>query len=189
MREIDEKAPLSVHLCEFPSADKSLMDEKLVQRIAMVRGLVEMGRVIRATNNIKNRMPIASMTVVAHGEVEKNVAETMKDLILEELNVREMKFLEDETKLVKLSAKPNFLAIKAKGPDYAKNMKVISAKLSSLSVDEIKALQAGNTIKFDFGEGLCKFLSVKSIIHEKGPSMAYKQKVEFPLPIFGFATN
>ena len=36
---------------------------------------------------------------------------------------------------------------------------------------------------------LCKFLSVKSIIHEKGPSMAYKQKVEFPLPIFGFATN
>ena len=111
-----------------------------------------MGRVIRATNNVKNRMPIASMTFVAHGTEEKNVAETMKDLILEELNVREMKFLEDETKLVKLSAKPNFLAIKAKGPDYAKNMKVISAKLNSLSVDEIKALQNGETIKFDFGE-------------------------------------
>ena len=63
-----------------------------------------------------------------------------------------MKFLEDETKLVQLSAKPNFLAIKAKGPDYAKNMKVISAKLNSLSVDEIKALQNGETIKFDFGE-------------------------------------
>ncbi len=152
VREVDANAPVSVHLCEFPSADKSLMDEKLVERIAMVRGMVEMGRVIRATNNVKNRMPIASMTVVAHGTEEKNVAETMKDLILEELNVREMKFLEDETKLVQLSAKPNFLAIKAKGPDYAKNMKVISAKLNSLSVDEIKALQNGETIKFDFGE-------------------------------------
>lgn len=152
VREVDTNAPVSVHLCEFPSADKSLMDEKLVERIAMVRGMVEMGRVIRATNNVKNRMPIASMTVVAHGTEEKNVAETMKDLILEELNVREMKFLEDETKLVKLSAKPNFLAIKAKGPDYAKNMKVISAKLNSLTVDEIKALQAGETIKFEFGE-------------------------------------
>ena len=152
VREVDDKAPVSVHLCEFPSADKSLMDEKLVERIAMVRGMVEMGRVIRATNNVKNRMPIASMTVVAHGKVEKDVAETMKDLILEELNVREMKFLEDETKLVQLSAKPNFLAIKAKGPDYAKNMKVISAKLNSLSVDEIKALQNGESIKFDFGE-------------------------------------
>ena len=152
VREVDASAPVSVHLCEFPSADKSLMDEKLVERIAMVRGMVEMGRVIRATNNVKNRMPIASMTVVAHGTEEKNVAETMKDLILEELNVREMKFLEDETKLVQLSAKPNFLAIKAKGPDYAKNMKVISAKLNSLSVDEIKALQNGETIKFEFGE-------------------------------------
>ena len=40
-----------------------------------------------------------------------------------------------------------------------------------------------------FFSRLCKFLSVKSIIHEKGPSMVYKQKVEFPLPIFGFATN
>ena len=59
---------------------------------------------------------------------------------------------EVQTKLVKLSAKPNFLAIKAKGPDYAKNMKVISAKLNSLSVDEIKALQNGEMIKFDFGE-------------------------------------
>jgi isoleucyl-tRNA synthetase len=49
-----------------------------------------------------------------------------------------------QTKLVKLSAKPNFLAIKAKGPDYAKNMKVISAKLNSLTVDEIKALQNGD---------------------------------------------
>ncbi|WP_255252186.1 DUF5915 domain-containing protein [Fibrobacter sp. UWT3] len=82
-----------------------------------------------------------------------------------------------QTKLVQLSAKPNFLAIKAKGPDYAKNMKVISAKLNSLTVDEIKALQNGDnharresredlssqdraeevgreaqTIKFDFGE-------------------------------------
>ena len=166
VREVDANAPVSVHLCEFPSADKSLMDEALVERIAMVRGMVEMGRVIRATNNVKNRMPIASMTVVAHGAVEKNVAETMKDLILEELNVREMQFLEDETKLVKLSAKPNFLAIKAKGPDYAKNMKVISAKLNSLTVDEIKDLQAGNNIKFDFGEVGADCLMLSRIVPE-----------------------
>lgn len=166
VREVDANAPVSVHLCEFPSADKSLMDEALVNRIAMVRGMVEMGRVIRATNNVKNRMPIASMTVVAHGEVEKNVAESMKDLILEELNVREMKFLEDETVLVKLSAKPNFLGIKAKGPEYAKNMKVISAKLNSLTAAEIKALQNGETIKFDFGEVGADCLMIQRIVPE-----------------------
>ena len=194
VREVDANAPVSVHLCEFPSADKSLMDEALVERISMVRGMVEMGRVIRATNNVKNRMPIASMTVVAHGAVEKSLLvadncegreqrgseadslpsqavgsrsdQTMKDLILEELNVREMQFLEDETKLVKLSAKPNFLAIKGKGPDYAKNMKVISAKLNSLTVDEIKALQAGETIKFDFGEVGADCLMLSRIVPE-----------------------
>ena len=77
-----------------------------------------------------------------------------------------MKFLEDETKLVKLSAKPNFLAIKAKGPDYAKNMKVISAKLNSLTVDEIKDLQAGNSIKFDFGEVGADCLMLSRIVPE-----------------------
>lgn len=60
---------------------------------------------------------------------------------------------EVQTKLVKkLYAKPNFLAIKAKGPKYAKNMKTIFAKLNSFSVDEIKSLQNGESIKFDFGE-------------------------------------
>ena len=132
----------------------------------MVRGMVEMGRAIRATNNVKNRMPIASMTVVPHGAVEKDVAEAMKDLILEELNVREMKFLEDETVLVKLTAKPNFLGIKAKGPEYAKNMKVISAKLNSLSADEIKALQGGETIKFEFGEVGADCLMIQRIVPE-----------------------
>ncbi|SHK68401.1 Isoleucyl-tRNA synthetase [Fibrobacter sp. UWH5] len=166
VREVDANAPVSVHLCEFPSADESLKDEALVQRIAMVRGMVEMGRAIRATNNVKNRMPIASMTVVPHGAVEKDVAETMKDLILEELNVREMKFLEDETVLVKLTAKPNFLGIKAKGPEYAKNMKVISAKLNSLSADEIKALQGGETIKFEFGEVGADCLMIQRIVPE-----------------------
>lgn len=89
-----------------------------LRNFCMVRGMVEMGRVIRATNNVKNRMPIASMTVVAHGTEEKNVAETMKDLILEELNVEEMKFLEDESSLVECSAKPNFLNIKSDFSSY-----------------------------------------------------------------------
>jgi isoleucyl-tRNA synthetase len=151
VREINPNAPVSVHLCEFPSADESLKDALLVERIAMVRGMVEMGRIIRATNNVKNRMPIASMTVVPHGSIEKEVAENMQDLILEELNVREMKFLDDETALVKLSAKPNFLGIKAKGPEFSKNMKDIQNKLAKLNANEIRDLQDGKTIEFPFG--------------------------------------
>ncbi len=166
VREVDANAPVSVHLCEFPSADRSLMDEKLVKRIAMVRGLVEMGRSIRATNTVKNRMPLASMTVVPHSAEARDVAEKMKGLILEELNVREMKFLDDETALVKLSAKPNFLAIKAKGPEYAKHMKDITQKLSVLSADEIKALQNGETIHFEFGDVGADCLMISRLVPE-----------------------
>lgn len=151
VREMDPKAPVSVHLCEFPSADESLKDALLVERIAMVRGMVEMGRIIRATNNVKNRMPIASMTVVPHGSIEKEVAENMRELILEELNVREMKFLDDETALVKLSAKPNFLGIKAKGPEFSKNMRDIQNRLANLNAEEIHDLQDGKAIEFPFG--------------------------------------
>lgn len=151
VREVDPSAPISVHLCTFPSANESLKDPALVKRIAMLRGLVEMGRTIRSTNCIKNRMPLASMTIVPHGAVEKEVVESMRDLILEELNVREMKFIEDETTLVKLSAKPNFLGIKAKGPEFAKNMKEIQTVLSKLNANEICELQEGKTIDFPFG--------------------------------------
>lgn len=71
-----------------------------------------------------------------------------------------------QTVLVKLTAKPNFLGIKAKGPEYAKNMKVISAKLNSLSADEIKALQGGENIKFDFGEVGADCLMIQRIVPE-----------------------
>lgn len=166
VREVDAKAPVSVHLCEFPSSDASLKDAALVERIAKVRGMVEMGRVIRATNNVKNRMPLSSMTVVAHDPADRELAETMKDLILEELNVREMKFLDDETALVKLSAKPNFLGIKAKGPEFAKNMKEITAKLSKLSAAEIRKMQNGEALKFPFGEVGADCLMINRIVPE-----------------------
>ena len=152
VREVDKTAPISVHLCTFPSADNSLMDEVLVQKMARVRGIVEMGRVIRATKDVKNRQPLSNITIVPHTEEDEKVAKSMMDLILEELNVREMKFESDETKLVKLSAKPNFMAIKAKGPDYARNMKSISQKLAALKGPEIQKIQDGESLKFDFGE-------------------------------------
>ena len=65
--------------------------------------------------------------------------------------------------------------------------KAIIGHIIDVRSDAQKSLNIANVLNQFCG--LCKFLSVKSIIHEKGPSMAYKQKVEFPLPIFGFATN
>lgn len=141
----------SVHHCEFPIANPALRDEALVEKMSKVRGIVEMGRAIRAAKEIKNRQPLGSITLVPHSAADQAVAMSMRDLILDELNVRELKFMVDETSLVKLSAKPNFMAIKAQGPEFAKNMKVIQAKLATLNTDEIRKLQHGEAIAFEFG--------------------------------------
>ena len=150
-RTLELSTPLSVHHCAFPKADASLRDESLVEKMAKVRGIVEMGRTIRAAREIKNRQPLGSITLVPHTANDKAVAESMRDLILEELNVRELKFMADEASLVKISAKPNFLAIKSQGPEFAKNMKVIQAKLATLTPDEIRKLQHGEALAFEFG--------------------------------------
>ncbi|MDR1759066.1 MAG: isoleucine--tRNA ligase [Fibrobacter sp.] len=151
VREVDASAPVSVHHCDFPSADESLKDSALVNRMAMVRGVVEMGRGIRAANEVKNRQPLGSLTLVPHGAEERDVAEKMRDLILDELNVREMIFKDSEGEFVTLSAKPDFMAIKAKGPLFAANMKAIQAKLAALSSEDVLRIQNGGTIDFDFG--------------------------------------
>ena len=185
VREVDADAPVSVHLCEFPSADKSLMDEALVERIAMVRGMVEMGRVIRATNNVKNRMPIASMTVVAHGAVEKNVAETMKDLILEELNVEEMKFLEDESSLVECSAKPNFLNIKSDFSSYFGQhpMREFQQEIAGFSSNDISSLQNGGSVTSKFCPDV-KYTSQHVLIQRKVPEgMAVEADQHFTIAL------
>ena len=149
VREVVVNSPESVHHCEFPSADPALTDPELVKRMGMVRGVVEMGRAIRAAKEVKNRQPLGTLTLVPHSEQEREVAIDMRELILDELNVRELQFIEDETTLVSLSAKPNFNAIKSKGPEYAKNMKAISTALSKLDTTGIRDLQNGGTLTVD----------------------------------------
>lgn len=151
VREIDAQAPISVHHSDFPQANNALRDEALVEKMAKVRGIVEMGRAIRAAKEVKNRQPLGSMTLVPYTAKDKAIAESMRDLILEELNVRELRFMDDETSLVKLSAKPNFMAIKGLGAEFSKNMKVIQAKLATLNTEEIRDLQKSGSLQFDFG--------------------------------------
>ncbi|GHV15805.1 isoleucine--tRNA ligase [Fibrobacterales bacterium] len=147
VREVEPNAPLSVHLTNFPTADPALADDNLVRRMSLVRSVIEMGRTLRASKEIKNRQPLKTLTIVPHSGEAKEVAEKMKDLILEELNVEELRFAADDSELAKISAKPNFAGIKAKGTEYAKNMKQISGAISKLNSDEIKGIQNGNAFE------------------------------------------
>lgn len=166
VREVVADAPQSVHHCDFPVVDATWMDETLVLEMGKIRSIVEMGRTIRAAHEIKNRQPLGSITLVPHHSADQQLALRMKDLILEELNVREIKFLQEETSLVSLAAKPNFAAIKAKGADFAKNMKTIQQALAKLTTTEIRDLQKGNELTFEFGQLDAECLMIQRIVPE-----------------------
>ena len=151
VREVVADAPVSVHHCDFPVYNTAFADEELVINMDKVRNLVEMGRAIRATREIKNRQPLEKITVVAYESTDEEVVKSMRYLILEELNVRNLEFLDDETSLVSLSARPNFVAVKDKGMEYARNMKTIQAKLATLDTSAIQAIQNGEMLDFEFG--------------------------------------
>lgn len=122
---VDKEAPESIHLCDFPAADESMIDQKLEESMEEVLKIVVMGRAARNTANIKNRQPIGTMYVKA----EKVLDDFYQDIIREELNVKQIVFAEDVSAFTTYSFKPQ---LKTVGPKYGKQMGGIKAYLASM---------------------------------------------------------
>lgn len=132
---IDKTAPKSVHLCDFPVADESMIDAKLEANMELVLSIVVAGRAARNTANIKNRQPIANMFVKA----PKELPEYFADIIRDELNSKKVTFTQDVKDFTSYSFKPQ---LKTVGPKYGKLLGGIKQALSTLNgnqaMDELK---------------------------------------------------
>lgn len=122
---VDKEAPESIHLCDFPTADERMIDQKLEESMEEVLKIVVMGRAARNTANIKNRQPIGTMYVKA----EKVLDDFYQDIIREELNVKQIVFAEDVSAFTTYSFKPQ---LKTVGPKYGKQLGGIKAYLASM---------------------------------------------------------
>ncbi len=143
---IDPAAPESVHLCEFPVAEPSMIDGKLEEDMDEVLKIVVMGRAARNAANIKNRQPIGQMYVkAAHGLSDYYVT-----IIEEELNVKKVTFTEDVRDFTSYTFKPQ---LKTLGPKYGKQLGNIRAALSALDGNQaMDELNARGQLEFTFGE-------------------------------------
>ena len=144
VRNIDKSAPESIHLCDFPEADESYIDADLEKNMDEVLRIVVAGRACRNAANIKNRQPIGTMYVKAPFEV----AEFFKEIIEDELNVKNVEFTDDVRAYSSYSFKPQ---LKTVGPRYGKLLNRIRQALSE--VDGNKAmdeLNANGALTFDF---------------------------------------
>ncbi len=139
---VNKDAPQSVHLCRFPEADASRVDADLEMRMATIRSVVGMGRTLRARFTIKNRQPLASVTVVIRDDHRRGLVADMADLIAEELNVKNVVFDGDEEKLVSISAKANFRVL---GKLFGGAMKDAAKVIEAFTKDDIRALEKGET--------------------------------------------
>lgn len=126
VRSVDKNAPISVHLCEYPKCDESLIDDKLNEGMKEVLDIVVLGRATRNASNIKNRQPLSKI-IVASSE-KMNLSQELIDLIADELNILEVEFKHDATEFLNYEIKPQ---LKTLGPKYGKLIGQIRNYLAS----------------------------------------------------------
>ena len=140
---------VTVHQCEYPTVDESKRDPALTRRMERVRAVVEMGRSLRAQNNLKNRQPLSRLTVASRDAECRETVEAMKEIVCEELNVHELRIVEREDDLVRFSAKANF---KALGSRLGKQMKSAAARIAAFTSEQVSSLLQGGTVSIPEGE-------------------------------------
>ena len=143
VRTNDKNAPESIHLCDFPVADEKMIDKQLEESMEEVLGIVVMGRAARNAANIKNRQPIGTMYVKA----PHTLSDYFKDIIEDELNVKEVVFKDDISDLTSYSFKPQLRTV---GPKYGKQLGGIRKYLEEVDgTAAMKQLKAEGALKFD----------------------------------------
>ena len=133
----------SVHLSDFPEADPSKIDADLEAAIAEVRRVVTMGRALRATHQLKTRQPLSKVTVVHHDPDVRAALQAHGDLVLDELNVKELALRAEADDLVSMSFKPNFPRL---GKRLGKRMREAAGAIAQLTSEQWRTLRDGGSL-------------------------------------------
>jgi isoleucyl-tRNA synthetase len=127
----------SVHLSVFPV--EGFREPVLEDKMEIAQRVVYLTRAMRAKNNLKVRQPLKKMMVFVE-ESKRDALRNMKDVILEEVNIKELVVIDDDSGIVSKSAKGNFKSI---GPKFGKKVNLVASAIKSLGKDEIKNLEKG----------------------------------------------
>ncbi|MBE6151203.1 MAG: isoleucine--tRNA ligase [Firmicutes bacterium] len=130
----------SVHLANYPKCDESLIDEVIEKRMDLIRDLISLGRNAREESKVKVRQPISE--VILDGK-NKSTIEDLIDLVKEELNVKEVNFVDDLSEYMNFEVKPNF---KVCGPILGKEIGLFSKELAGITNEDISKLDSGEEV-------------------------------------------
>ncbi len=143
-----EDAPPSVHLCDWPDADASAIDETLNDEMRTAMRLASLGRAARSKAGIKVRQPLQCVYVRLPGKPDDDALRRLEQQVLEELNVRELALIAEDSDLLQYDIKPNLPVL---GPKYGKDVGKIRAALAELDPLNV-VLAAGRGEEIAAGE-------------------------------------
>lgn len=149
---VDDKAPISVHLCDFPVANEAFIDTELEAEMELVLEIVVLGRAARNASNIKNRQPIGNMYVKA----DRQLDDFFKEIVASELNLKAVSFKDDMEEYLSYSFKPQF---KVLGPKVGKQIGEVKAALAGINGHAAKAeLESTGKLKLTLKSGEVELL-------------------------------
>ncbi|MDD4107508.1 MAG: DUF5915 domain-containing protein, partial [Prolixibacteraceae bacterium] len=139
----------SVHLTDFPGFDQSLIDKDLEKKMDIAQKASSMILALRRKEKIKVRQPLAKIMVPVLSLQFQKQFDAVKDIILAEVNVKEVQYLSDTTGIIKKKIKPDF---KTLGPKYGKLMKQIAGVIAQFNQSDISTLEQSGTIEITAGD-------------------------------------
>ncbi len=139
----------SVHLTDYPEADPARIDKDLEERMQLAQKISSMVFALRKKVNIRVRQPLQKIMVPVLDERFRTQLQDVEQLILSEVNVKELEYLDDTAGVLVKKIKPNF---KALGPRYGKMMKKIAGRISRFDQDEIRRIEQDGKITLEVEE-------------------------------------
>ena len=136
---------VSVHLAKFPVADESLINKELEARMQMAQDVTSMVLALRRKVNIKVRQPLQCIMIPVVDEDQKRHIEAVKDLIMSEVNVKEIQFVEGASGVLVKKVKCDF---KKLGPKFGKQMKAVAAAVAGMSQEDIAQFEKNGSFTF-----------------------------------------
>ena len=140
----------SVHLALFPEYDDSAVDEALEERNAMAQTLTSMVLSLRRKVNIKVRQPLAQMMVPVVDDRQRRAIESVRELVLNEVNVKALNIVESDNAILVKRVKLDF---KKLGPKFGKQMKAVAAAIAALSQADINVLERNGSLDVTLADG------------------------------------
>jgi isoleucyl-tRNA synthetase len=144
VRSVNQNAPESVHLTDWPKANTALIDERLARETRLVMRVVNLGRAAREKAQIRVRQPLSVLYARVTTADERSSLERLAGQVLEELNIKRLDFLPEESDMLVYTLKPRISVL---GPKYGSRMKAVVAAVNALEVTEtVRQLRAAGQV-------------------------------------------